>query len=561
MNENTEQIEQPWSDDMVERAGTFGHGEWMSGFLNWIDENGGTLQPQEGKGLMLVTMPALGLSCTVKPLEAYTKASPEEQPMFLVLDNITFDTKKLLEAGEPLPFGLNYEGETVQSAMQKLKTDDTTEHLATGDGRISFFLDDARVVELTFSEDGRIINILVSRLFNPIDFRSEVVYENEENAYQGGGEDYDDDDENDEEEDEDDDDYEDDEDYDDENDNENGEMNFVTACAVYLSHVFVVVQSDDNPDALCFYGLKSKQEQTILGVKSELTQEPEQPWKNETTDLSIEKATVYAPREIKSDNPDDYKYIAMITESGDVLLYQGNKIKSQETIPDVRAYGNWSFLSNIQQIGDYLYACGSFGQVYKRFGENDWRHTDNGLLQKTNVEYTDLLKLYVVNGPNENAIYAAGSINDKKQIAKAFFYDGNNWKELKLPKEAGFITDIYVESEEKIWMCGDKGTLLFGNAKKGFKTLSDAYTHRYFSNICLFKGVMYIASDRGLLAYKQGGLFGSGKIEPVNPPLENHIHDLHTITARNGAIWFVGEEIIVRFDGKQWTSVYPGEES
>jgi len=192
MNENSENHEQPWSDDMADRAGTFGHGEWMSGFLNWIHENGGALTPQEGKGLMLVTMPALGLSCTVKPLEAYTNASPEEQPMFLVLDNITFDTKKLLEAGEPLPFGLNYEGETVQSAMEKLKTDDTTEHMATGDGRISFFLDDARVVELTFSEDGKIVQILISRLFKPIDFRSEVVYENEEDAYRGGGEeDYD----------------------------------------------------------------------------------------------------------------------------------------------------------------------------------------------------------------------------------------------------------------------------------------------------------------------------------------------------------------------------------
>jgi len=246
----------------------------------------------------------------------------------------------------------------------------------------------------------------------------------------------------------------------------------------------------------------------------------------------------------------------MISESGDVLLTEGVKIKLQETISDVRAYGNWSFLSNIQQIGDHLYACGSFGQVYKRFGENDWRHADNGLLQKPNVEYTDLLKLYVVNGANENTIYAAGSINDKKQTAKAFFYNGNNWNEIKLPKEAGFITDIYVESEEKIWMCGDKGTLLLGNAKKGFKMLSDVYTHRYFSNICLFKGTMYIASDRGLLAYKQGGLFGHGRIEPVNPPLEDHIHDLHTITARNGAIWFVGEETITRFDGKSWTSVY-----
>jgi len=355
------------------------------------------------------------------------------------------------------------------------------------------------------------------------------------------------------------DDKKDEEDYEeDENDekyNEDGEMDFVTACALYLGGVFVVIQTDNEPDTLTFYGLKSKQVQTILGVKHKLTQEPERFWLSSTTDFSIKKATLYLPTELKSDNNGNY-YIAMITESGDVLFVQTVEIKLQETIADVRAYGNWSFLSNIQQIGDHLYACGSFGQVYKRFGDNDWRHTDSGLLQKNKVDYADLLKLYAINGPNENAIYAAGAKNDKKQTAKAFFYDGNNWKELKIPKEAGFITDIYVESEEKIWMCGDKGTLLLGNAQKGFKILSDSYTNHHFRNICLFKGVLYIASDHGLLAYKQGGLFSRGRIEPVNSPLADHIRAIHTITARYGAIWFVGKEQIVRFDGKKWTSIY-----
>jgi len=334
-------------------------------------------------------------------------------------------------------------------------------------------------------------------------------------------------------------------------------MNFVTACACafYLGSVFVVVQEDGKPDTLCMYLPKTKQKQTILGVKSEMTHEMKRYWESDTTDVSIEKATTYTQTA-----EDKTERLAMISESGDVLLTEGVKIKSQETIADVRALGNWSFLSNIQQIGNHLYACGSFGQVYKRFGENDWRHVDKGLLQAPNTAYTDLLKLYVVNGPNENNIYVAGAKNDKKQTAKAFFYDGKKWNEIKLPKEAGFITDIYVESDSKIWMCGDKGTLLLGNAQKGFKIMSDAYTHRYFSNICMFKGIMYIASDRGLLAYKQGGLLGNGKIEPVNPDIEEHIHDLHTITAGNEAIWFVGEDRIVRFDGRRWTDVYPGEE-
>jgi len=77
MKENSEDYEQLWADDIADRAGTFGHGEWMSGFINWIDENGGTIQPQEGTGLMLVTMSALGLSCTIKPLPEYNRVTPE----------------------------------------------------------------------------------------------------------------------------------------------------------------------------------------------------------------------------------------------------------------------------------------------------------------------------------------------------------------------------------------------------------------------------------------------------------------------------------------------------
>jgi len=409
--------------------------------------------------------------------------------------------------------------------------------MATGDGRISFFLDDARVVELTFSEEGTITKILVTRLMKPIDFRAERVYENEEEAYYGDGED----------------DYEDDE-YENE---EDGEVNFVSASALpYEGWCFVVEQVDGQPDRLCYYGLKTKQKQTILGVKAELSDEPERHWESEPININVEKVTLYNQ---PNHNDNNNWTMAMVSTFGQIVISRGNVPYKQEDISEVRSYGfvpQWSFLTSINQIGDNLYVCGSFGQVYKRFGDNDWKHVDKGLLQDPNTIYPDLLKLYVVAGANENAIYAAGAKNDQEQTAKAFFYDGKQWKEIKLPKETGYITDIYVESEDKIWMCGDNGTLLLGNAQKGFKYLLDFYKHRYFSNISLFKGTLYIASDVGILAYKPGGFFSSPRIEPVYPDLDDHIRDVHTITSQENVIWFVGEETVVRFDGKKWHKIY-----
>jgi len=530
MDTQDDYTELAWADDMALRANTYGHGAWMDGFLEWIEQNAES-KHLEGSRIVAVNSPDFGFSCTLQPLEIYPNTSSEVQSIFTVLDNIVFYTKRLTEIDEPLPFGLNYEGETVETVKQKLGTDDTTEHMGMKDGRISFFLDDARVVELTFAENNRIVQILVTRLGKSFDIRTTgfAYGDSQLDGY-------------------------------DEDDNEsesNGEINFVTACALpYEGWVFVVEQHGNRPDMLCFYGLKTKQKQTILGVKVELSDEPERHWESFTTDIPVQKATVY-----ESDEHGNTR-IAMVSESGDVLFSRGIKPEKLETIPDVRAYGNWSFLANIQQIGNHLYTCGSYGQVYKRLGENEWQHIDSGLLQPVeSTSYTDLLKLYVVKGVNENAIYAAGAQNDKKQTAKAFFYDGNRWGEIKLPKKAGFIIDIYVESESKIWMCGDEGTLLVGNAKQGFKYLSDAYTQRNFSNICLFKETMYIATDRGLLAYRPGRLFSGGKIEIVRPDLDDvYLHDIHTLTATKNVLWIIGEETIVRFDGKNWHNIYSTEE-
>jgi len=89
-----------------------------------------------------------------------------------VLDNVVFDAGRIAElAGQSaLPFGLSLQGETVQTATAKIGTTDTSEGTGAAGERISYFLEDLRVVELTFAEDSRISRVLVTRLWQPVAF-------------------------------------------------------------------------------------------------------------------------------------------------------------------------------------------------------------------------------------------------------------------------------------------------------------------------------------------------------------------------------------------------------
>ena len=134
----------------------------------------------------------------------------------------------------------------------------------------------------------------------------------------------------------------------------------------------------------------------------------------------------------------DRRIFVGLSENGEVVLLGPDQ--SQERIPDAglnhdlaRGYG---YLNDIQQIGAHLYACGYSGQVYKRNGANDWVHLDVGILQTPELTSGEYFA-QVINGPNERAIYVAGSENLPNHPPRADYWDGERWTRLPLPTTAG----------------------------------------------------------------------------------------------------------------------------
>ncbi|MCO5358617.1 hypothetical protein [Acidovorax kalamii] len=253
---------------------------------------------------------------------------------------------------------------------------------------------------------------------------------------------------------------------------------------------------------------------------------------------------------------ENFDDVVVLSEEGDVR-YIGDHDPLLEKIPGAGVFGagakGWGYLADIQQIGDSLYACGYKGQVYKRYGPNDWDHVDKGLLQDPKTAQEHRIALSVINGPHENAIYAAGYQHADWLPPKAFFFNGTLWRELELPAVAERIVNMYVESEARIWMCGANGTLLLGNAQDGFKSLSTVDDNQLFTSVCKFQDKMYLASNLGLFIYDPANQ--DAGIQMVKTNLMPELQDANIVDSYDKVLWSIGPKDIARFDGTTWERI------
>lgn len=244
-----------------------------------------------------------------------------------------------------------------------------------------------------------------------------------------------------------------------------------------------------------------------------------------------------------------------LSEEGEVEFMDG-KNSFVEKIPGAGVYSDdaegWGYLSDLQQIGEHLYATGYSGQVYKRLAKNHWVHMDGGILQPIGLQ-SDNYSIQVINGPHENAIYVAGCRSLPFYPVRASFWDGCKWQDLVLPEVAERITNIYVESESRIWMCGANGTLLLGNAADGFNSLSSINDNQLFLSICKYKNKIYLGSNMGLFRYDPSN--HSAGIQRVITNLSLELQDSNIVDAVDNVLWSIGSKDIARFDGTNWERI------
>lgn len=190
--------------------------------------------------------------------------------------------------------------------------------------------------------------------------------------------------------------------------------------------------------------------------------------------------------------------------------------------------------------------------MYKRSGENQWAHMDAGLLQIPPVD--NRLLLDDINGASEADIYACGSYPGPSGLeGYIFHFDGRKWTPLKTPI-VGYLNAIYVENADRIWMCGHNGALLLGNARQGFKNLSQVEDNQLFYSITMYKGKVYLGSNLGLFSYDPNA--AHPRIAEVSTGLTPELQDTGAVDAVDGVLWSMGAKDIARFDGKKWQRIH-----
>ncbi len=236
-------------------------------------------------------------------------------------------------------------------------------------------------------------------------------------------------------------------------------------------------------------------------------------------------------------------------------------------------------LSDLRQVGEHLVACGEGGQNYKQGKNGVWVPIDLGLFDdKIDSNWVFSIKAQGNTGREQNAYWAAHpdlkneldrrvrlyisnkdlhSINgpsfDELYISSSqgavYFWNGRSFEIIDTGKGT-YLTDILVDGNE-VWICGRDGTLLRGNAEKGF-TAVPCDGEPMLSKMTKFRGHLYLSSyanPRGVFVYD------GQVVRRVASRLTPELDDIHTVDAGEDALWAIGSRDIARFDGTAWERV------
>ena len=255
--------------------------------------------------------------------------------------------------------------------------------------------------------------------------------------------------------------------------------------------------------------------------------------------------------------PDDKMRYACLGRHGTVHFFRGSTGELRpELIPGAGLLsGNLGgLMTHLRQIGPDLWACGQRGQVYRRFGRDDWRHVDQGLFEPLNAaDYTDRagdLAMKMIEGPMLQCM--DGSSPDNVYVVGlrglVAHFDGKAWRKLEVPTDE-HLQWVRCYGPDEVWACGFNGTLLKGNARQGFKDQSSVDDNQTWVCLSKYNGQVYLSAEEGL------HVFDGKKIAPVKTKLKPELQDAWRVDHADGVLWSIGVKDLARFDGKKWQRI------
>lgn len=213
-----------------------------------------------------------------------------------------------------------------------------------------------------------------------------------------------------------------------------------------------------------------------------------------------------------------------------------------------KTYGE---LTCLRRIGGALFACGASGQVYRRDSHGAWAHFDEGVLERGSVEGSDLRVAAAIAGSSEEDLYVlVGEFRTEGLVPRVLHHDGKAWSRLDVPADQ-VLNDIHVEDEEHVYFCGMRSTVLAGNHRRGFGPVVPGVGPHALMAVTLFRDTLFMASNYGIVRHDPM----KRRLLKVRTELAREPGSMYTTTAAQGALWFMGQRELVRFDGEAWSRV------
>ena len=213
-----------------------------------------------------------------------------------------------------------------------------------------------------------------------------------------------------------------------------------------------------------------------------------------------------------------------------------------ERIPDAgTGKGKYGYLTQIRLICDQLFVCGDLRQVYQR-RQGSWVHIDDQILVRNPLAVGQCLNS--IDGISPDDVYVVG---DRGYICH---YDGGVWTETGSPTNYN-LERVLCVSQEEVYICGKNGLFLRGN-RKGWEIIDvpDGFDEDFWG-LAAFRGRVFLSTAFRVMVWD------GHRLDDVDLGVEPTA-SLNRLRASDQALWVIGLNDLIRFDGEEWKLIiYP----
>jgi hypothetical protein len=231
---------------------------------------------------------------------------------------------------------------------------------------------------------------------------------------------------------------------------------------------------------------------------------------------------------VNGTSADDVWLVGASDEDGPLVLHWDGQRWSRVPAPGIEADLWWVHALP----GGVVFIAGSAGTVL------EWRAGELSSLATPGVGGDTLFGVWAA---SETDVYAVGSRDGGNGFV--WHYDGQGWATLPLPvdpalEEGGVapgLFKVWGRSPEDVWLVGDRGLVLRGNAAAGFQQVSSGVAERLFTVHGSADRVVMVGGSSNALALEA---YADAALTAITPPGAGLLQGVNLSEA--GVLWAVG---------------------